>query len=78
MNSALRCDIRKSLEKSQPLLTTSSQETMYRVSTDMVVKAATPNWLLQLDLTPRLRGTRIAYELLEVRSGVTGMTTVKI
>ena len=41
---------------------------MYRVSANMVVKAAAPNWLLKLDLTSKLRETRIAYELLEVRT----------
>ena len=55
--------------KSPPLLLTNNyQETMYRVSANMVVKAATPNWLLKLDLTSKLRETRIAYELLEVRT----------
>lgn len=39
---------------------------MYRVSTDIITKAAAPNWLLKLDLTPKLRRTRVAFDLLEV------------
>ena len=39
---------------------------MYRVSTDIIVKAATPKWLLKLDLTPRFRNARVAFDLLEV------------
>ncbi|KAI0763128.1 cytochrome P450 [Irpex lacteus] len=43
----------------------SFKETMYRVSTDIITKAAAPNWLLKLDLTPKLRRTRVAFDLLE-------------
>ncbi|KAI0703434.1 cytochrome P450 [Cytidiella melzeri] len=43
----------------------SFKETMYHLSTEIVTKAATPNWLLQLDLTPKMRTARIAFDLME-------------
>jgi hypothetical protein len=39
---------------------------MYHISTDIVMKAALPNWLLKLDLTPKIHDTRVAFELMEV------------
>ncbi|KAI0346597.1 cytochrome P450 [Trametopsis cervina] len=43
----------------------SFKETMYHVSTHIVTKAITPGWLLKLDLTSKLRTTRVAFELME-------------
>ena len=43
------------------------QETIYETSSNLITKAIVPKWVFKLDLTKRLRKTRIAFEHLEVR-----------